>query len=140
MNMKEIFREILRIGFAAIAALFLVTGLAYAAFGQDKKTPPKEVAIPEARADKVRLLQKEQEVVELKQRDLYNRALQQLQASPEWKALEAEATETGRKFGVELQSALKLAGVEEKDFAKYSYNKDTLKFVLVPPKEADKKE
>lgn len=141
MNAKEIFKGAITIAGSAIVALFIVAGLIYVTFGQDKPKPaPKEVTIPEARQDKVKLLQKEAEVVELKQRDLYNRAIQQLQASPEWKALEAEATETGRKFSVELQSALKLAGVNEKDFGKYSYSKDTLKFTLVPPKAEDKKE
>lgn len=139
--MKDAIKKVLVWTGCMTVAVWLVLGLVYAAYGQDKpKTPPKEVAIPEARADKIRLLQKEAEVVELKQRDLYNRALQQLQASPEWKALEAEATETGRKFSVELQSALRLAGVDEKDFGKYSYSKDTLKFTLASPKAEDKKE
>ncbi len=139
--MRELIKKVLVWTGCTTVALWLVLGLVHAAYGQDKPKPAvKEVAIPEARADKVRLLQKEAEVVELKQRDLYNRAIQQLQASPEWKALEAEATETGRKFSVELQSALKLAGVDEKDFGKYTYNKDTLKFTLVPPKAEDKKE
>lgn len=142
MNMKEIFKGAITMAGAATIALFIMVGLVYAVSGQNnpKVKQVTEVSIPEARHDKVRLLQKEAEVIELKQRDLYNRALQQLQASPEWKALEADATETGRKFSVELQSALKLAGVDEKDFGKYSYNKDTLKFTLVPPKAEDKKE
>jgi len=164
--MKDAIKKVLVWTGWMTVAVWLVLGLVYAAYAQGpvassetikfqtaegtglekadqkakKPSTPKEVTIPEARQDKVKILQKEAEIVELKQRDLYNRALQQLQASPEWKALEAEATETGRKFSVELQSALRLAGVDEKDFGKYSYSKDTLTFTLAPPKAEGKKE
>lgn len=123
--------------FAALMVLaILVPGVATVVVGQgkveDKKVPavkaeelPKEIKIPEARTDKVLLFQEQTRTVQLEQQA----AIEKFKASEEWKSLEARQKLVGEKLVAELSSALKLAGVEEKDFDKFTYDKDTLKFV-----------
>ena len=134
-------KEGLIVGTAALVMAALVwVGMAIAVYGQDKKVekaPPAEVKVPEAKQDKIRLIQKEREILQLKLQNLYNEAVQKAKDSPEWKALEADSTEQGRRLSTELQAVLKGAGVDEKDFLKYQYNMDTLTFTL--PKPEDKK-
>lgn len=100
---------------------------------EDKKVPaakakelPKEIAIPEARTDKVLLFQEQTRNVQLEQQA----AIERFKAGEEWKGLEARQKLVSEKLVAELSSALRLAGVEEKDFSKYSYDQVTLKFVL----------
>lgn len=95
---------------------------------------PAEVAVPEAREDKVRLLQSNLEVVELRQQKL----IDELKASQAWKDLEVAAKDAGGKLQAELVSALKLAGVDEKDFANYKYDQRTLKFTRIKVEEPKK--
>lgn len=123
--------------FVALMVLAIcVPGVATVVVGQgkaeDKKVPvakvaelPKVISIPEARTDKVLLFQEQTRTVQLEQQV----AIEKFKASEEWKSLEARQKLVGEKLVAELSSALKLAGVEEKDFDKYTYEKDTLKFV-----------
>lgn len=122
--------------FAALIVLaILVPGVATVVVGQgkpdDKKVPaakakelPKEISIPEARTDKVLLFQEQTRTVQLEQQA----AIEKFKASEEWKGLEARQKLVGEKLVAELSSALRLAGVEEKDFGLYQYDKETLKF------------
>ena len=139
--MNEKLKEMLVAGgVALVLALLVWTGIAAVAYGQDKKAEkplPAEVKVPEAKQDKIRLIQKEQEILQLKLRNLYTEAVQKLKDSPEWKALEADSTEQGRKLSTELQAVLKGAGVDDKDFVKYQYNMESFTFTL--PKPEDKK-
>jgi hypothetical protein len=96
---------------------------------------PKEVKIPEARTDKVLLFQEQGRNVQLEQQA----AIDRFRASEEWKALEARQKLALDKLEAELRSALKLAGVEEVDFAKYKYDQTTLKFTFVEPAKAEPK-
>lgn len=88
------------------------------------KEPPKEIKIPEARTDKVQLFQEQSERVRLEQQ----LAIEKFKASPEWKALEDRQKQIAERLVAELSSALRLAGVEEKDFDKYTYDQATLTF------------
>jgi hypothetical protein len=93
---------------------------------------PKEVKIPEARADKVLLFQEQDERVRLEQQLL----IEKFKASSEWKALEDRQRAINEKLAVELSSALKAVGITEIDFDKYTYDKSALTFKR---KEADPK-
>lgn len=125
----------LKVFVATLLLAILVPGVAMVVVGQGKtddkkvlalktKELPKEVSIPEARTDKVLLFQEQTRTVQLEQQA----AIEKFKASEEWKSLEARQKLVGEKLVAELSSALKLAGVEEKDFDKFTYNKDTLKF------------
>lgn len=97
-----------------------------AAVRVDKKEAPKEIAIPELRTDKVLLLQEQAKTADLELTAL----VEKFKASEEFKKLETRQKAVGDKLVVELTAALKGAGVEEKDFGNYSYNRETLKFTL----------
>jgi len=125
----------LKVFVATLLVAMVVPGVATVVVGQgkpdDKKAPivkakelPKEISIPEARTDKVLLFQEQTRTVQLEQQA----AIEKFKASEEWKGLEARQKLVGEKLVAELSSALKLAGVEEKDFDKYQYDKATLKF------------
>lgn len=88
------------------------------------KTPPAEIKIPEARTDKVQLFQEQSERVRLEQQ----LAIEKFKASPDWKALEDRQKQIAERLVAELSSALRAAGVEEKDFDKYTYDQATLTF------------
>lgn len=90
----------------------------------EAKIPPAEIKIPETRADKVRLFQEQSERVRLEQQ----LAIEKFKASPEWKALEDRQKQVAEHLVAELSAALRLAGVEEKDFDKYTYDQATLTF------------
>jgi hypothetical protein len=116
----------------AISVPGVVTVVVGQGKAEDKKVPavkakelPKEISIPEARTDKVLLFQEQTRTVQLEQQA----AIEKFKAGEEWKSLEARQKFVGEKLVAELSSALKLAGVEEKDFYKYTYDKETLKFV-----------
>lgn len=106
----------------------------------DKDKAPVEVAIPEAREDKVRLIQVKLENIQLKQQQLVQKVEEQLKASKEWKELEAAQQDAITKLQVELVSAMKAAGLTEKDFDSYKYDQNTLKFTLKQPEATTKKE
>lgn len=90
----------------------------------EPKVLPAEIKIPEARTDKVQLFQEKSERVRLEQQ----LAIEKFKASPEWKALEDSQKQIAERLVAELSSALRLAGVEEKDFDKYTYDQATLTF------------
>ncbi len=90
----------------------------------EPKVPPAEIKIPEARTDKVQLFQEQSERVRLEQQ----LAIEKFKASPEWKALEDRQKQVAERLVAELSAALRLAGVEEKDFDKYTYDQATLTF------------
>lgn len=122
--------------FAATTVLSLIVGAGWVAVrGQvmsdqspiqkaERKVPPAEIKIPEARIDKVQLFQEQSERVRLEQQI----AVERFKASPEWKALEERQKQVAERLVAELSSALRLAGVEEKDFDKYAYDPATLIF------------
>ncbi len=89
---------------------------------------PAEIKIPDPRADKVLLLQEQARNVELEQQAL----VEKFKASDQWRALEARQKAVADKLVAELTSALKMAGVEEKDFGRYKYDQSTLKLTLQP--------
>lgn len=124
-----------------LAIIVPLVGITMVGYAQDEKEPtkkvvelPKEIKIPEARTDKVLLFQEQGRTVQLEQQA----AIERFKAGEEWKGLEARQKQVGEKLVAELSSALKGAGVEEKDFDKYQYDQTTLKFVL-KAKEAPKK-
>jgi len=88
------------------------------------KELPAEIPIPEARTDKVRLFQEQDERVRVEQQLL----IEKFKASPEWRALEDRQKSITELMAAELSAALRNAGVEEKDYAQYTYDKATLKF------------
>ena len=98
----------------------------------DKKEAPKEIAIPDTRTDKVLLLQEQGKNTQLELTAL----IEKFKAGEDYKKLEARQREVGDKLVAELTSALKLGGVVEADFGKYSYDQVTLKFTLKPEPEA----
>lgn len=122
--------------FAATILLSLTVGVGWATVsGQvasdqnkakkaEQKAPPAEIKIPEARTDKVQLFQEQSERVRLEQQ----LAIEKFKASPEWKALEDRQKQAAERLVAELSSALRLAGVDEKDFDKYTYDQATLTF------------
>lgn len=90
----------------------------------EPKVPPAEIKIPEARTDKVQLFQEQSRRLQVEQQ----LAIEKFKASPEWKALEDRQKQVAERLVAELSSALRLAGVEEKDFDKYTYDQATLTF------------
>ena len=88
------------------------------------KELPAEISIPEARTDKVRLFQEQDERVRVEQQLL----IEKFKASQEWRALEDRQKSITELMAAELSAALRNAGVEEKDYAQYTYDKATLKF------------
>ena len=90
----------------------------------EPKVPPAEIKIPEARTDKVQLFQEQSRRLQVEQQ----LAIEKFKASPEWKALEDSQKQVAERLVAELSSALRLAGVEEKDFDKYTYDQTTLTF------------
>ena len=65
--------------------------------------------------------------------------VEKFKASPEWRALEDRKNAVAEKMAAELSSALRLAGVAEKDFPRYTYDLKTLKLTLKEDPPAPKK-
>ena len=82
---------------------------------EDKKIP-ETFSIPDARKDKVFLIQKDLKIIEFQLKDLERLYKEQ-------QALQKQLAE---RWSVEFTSALRLAGVEEKDFPNYEINTETL--------------
>lgn len=95
----------------------------------EKKTAPlpESFSIPEVRADKARLLSKDVELAALRMAELKR----------EFEAQQSLQQSAMAKLQAEMASAMKLAGVEEKDFPLYEFNRDTLVFtkraIAIPP-------
>lgn len=87
--------------------------------GDDKKLPP-EIAIPEVRIDKAKVL-----VLEMQ---LANTQLEKLEL--QYKETKQAIEDRKAKLVAEFTSAAKAAGVEEKDLDKYVFDLATLKMTL----------
>ena len=85
---------------------------------EDKKTP-ETFSIPDARKDKVKLLQQDVEIAALRMKEIER--LYKEQQDFQKAAMD--------KWQIELMSAMKLAGVDEKDYATYEYNRETMMFI-----------
>lgn len=85
----------------------------------DKKLPP-EVAIPEIRQDKAKVL--------VLERALIQQQMEKLQA--QYKELKAAEEDKTAKLMAEFTSAAKAAGVDEGSLDKYEFRLDLLKMLL----------
>lgn len=84
---------------------------------EDKKVP-ETFSIPDARKDKVKLLQQDVELAALRMKEIERL----------YKEQEAFQKSAMDKWQIELMSAMKLAGVEDKDYGLYEYNRETMTF------------
>lgn len=86
------------------------------------KIEEKPLAVAEVRRDKVRILQLEEENLQLKKQALVNKLLE----TEEWKELDAPHKKVQAKLQAELVAVLKAGGVKEEDFPLYEYDKETM--------------
>lgn len=86
---------------------------------EDKKLPP-EIAIPEARTDKAKVLVLERALLESNMEKVAN----------QYKELKAAFEDKTAKLMAEFTSAAKAAGVEEAAMEKYEFRLDLLKMLL----------
>lgn len=91
---------------------------------KDEKKAPDTIPVADVRRDKVKLLQLEDENFQLKKQVLLNK----LTESPEWVKLDTPHKDIGAKLQAELVSTLKAAGVEEKSFSEYEYDRESMTF------------
>lgn len=102
----------------------------------DNKKASAELALPEARLDKARIMVLERKVA-LQEGQQLQQAVRDIQARA--KELDVMLKDLGSKLQVEMISVLRGAGVDEKEFGKYEMNLETFKITKVEPVVEEKK-